>query len=40
MANHSDDPIAGAYLLSRKRVQQIEIELRAELKNFPIASAI
>jgi hypothetical protein len=40
MANHSDDPIAGSYLLSRKRVQQIEIELRAELKNFPFASAI
>ncbi len=34
MANHSDDPIAGAYLLSRKRVQTIEDELRAELKNI------
>ena len=34
MANHSDDPIAGAYLLSRKRVQTIENELRAELNKI------
>ena len=35
MANHSDDPIAGAYLLSRERVKTIEKELQAELANIP-----
>lgn len=38
MANHSDDPIAGTYLLSRKRVQIIESELRSELSNISTAS--
>jgi hypothetical protein len=38
MANHSDDPITGTYVLSRKRVQSIEAELRAELRNISMPS--
>ena len=36
MANHSDDPIAGAYRLSRKRVKTIEVELRTELESITL----
>jgi hypothetical protein len=32
MANHSDDPIAGAYLLTKERVYFIENLIREELK--------
>ena len=34
MANHSDDPIAGTYVLSRKRVGAIEADLRTELSRW------
>lgn len=33
MANHSDDPIAGAYLLTREKVSSIENQIREELTN-------
>lgn len=29
MANHSDDPIAGTYAITRRRVEQIEKEVRS-----------
>ena len=34
MANHSDDPIAGAYVLSRRRVQAIKTDIEAELSQW------
>ena len=34
MANHSDDPIAGSYVLSKQRVVAISEQLKAELANL------
>jgi hypothetical protein len=35
MANHSDDPIAGAYGLPKERVVAIESQIRKELDSRP-----
>ncbi|MGB0123174.1 MAG: hypothetical protein WBP63_07040, partial [Silvibacterium sp.] len=35
MANHSDEPIAGTYLMSRQRVAAIKIEIENELDRRP-----
>ena len=36
MANHSDDPIAGTYVLTRERVAAIESQIRKELEGQPL----
>ena len=35
MANHSDDPVAGTYSLTRHQLDAIEIQLKAELEGEP-----
>lgn len=36
MANHSDDPIAGTYLLTRERVTALGTEIKNELENLSL----
>lgn len=36
MANHSDDPIAGVYILTCERVNAIATEIRGELNRQPL----
>ncbi len=39
MANHSDDPITGTYVLTRDRVLAIENQIRKELDSEPLWSS-